>query len=137
MTAGRCYPKPISWQPTDDCSPATATHRKRRVHDSHNWKKTSLGPADRSLRARLTHLEHKFYREIPPPDLVIYLTAPLEVTIARNANRGKYEPEDFVRLRHAQSSNLQFSKTTVYKINTDQPFEETLMEVKKAIWNAL
>lgn len=92
---------------------------------------------DRSLRARLTHLEHKFYREIPPPDLVIYLTAPLEITIARNANRGKYEPEDFVRLRHAQSSNLQFNKTTVYKINTDQPFEETLMEVKKAIWNAL
>ena len=73
----------------------------------------------------------------PPPDLVIYLIAPLEITLVRNASRGKVEPEDYVRQRHARASNLQFERTRVVAINTDQPFEQTALEVKKAIWSLL
>ena len=90
-----------------------------------------------SVRRLLAHMEARLYREIPPPDLVIYLSAPLEVTVSRNATRGKEEPEEYVRRRHARSSNLEFGKTPVYKINTDQSFDQTVLEVKKAIWNAL
>jgi thymidylate kinase len=90
-----------------------------------------------SMRRMLARIEARWYREIPPPDLVIYLSAPLEVTVSRNATRGKVEPEDYVRWRHARSSSLEFGKTPVYKINTDQPFDQTVLEVKKAIWNAL
>jgi hypothetical protein len=32
---------------------------------------------------------------------------------------------------------LEFGKTPVHKVNTDRPFAEIAMEVKKAIWNAL
>lgn len=90
-----------------------------------------------SLRHRLARLEARWYREIPPPDLVIYLSAPLDVTLTRNANRSKKEPEDYVRQRHSRSTRLQFEKTRVVAINTDQPFDKTLMEVKQAVWSLL
>ncbi len=90
-----------------------------------------------SLRRLLANLEARLYREMPPPDLVVYLTAPLEVTVSRNANRNKKEPQDYVRRRHAQSSNLDFGRTPVHRINTDQSFDRTVYEVKQAIWNAL
>ena len=90
-----------------------------------------------SIRHRLAHIEARLYRQIPPPDVVIYLNAPLEVALLRNATRGKKEPEDYVRRRHARSSNLEFEKAPVHKINTNQPFDKTVLEVKKALWNAL
>ena len=90
-----------------------------------------------SIRHRLAQIEARLYREIPPPDLVIYLSAPLEVALSRNATRGKKEPEDYVRRRHTRSSNLEFEKTPVHKISTNQPFDETALEVKKAVWNTL
>ncbi len=90
-----------------------------------------------SVRRLLAKIEARLYREIPLPDLVIYLSAPLEVTVSRNATRGKKEPEDYVRRRHARSSNLKFVKTPIYEINTDLPLDQTVLEVKRAIWNAL
>jgi thymidylate kinase len=105
--------------------------------DSPQLSHLPVSPNRYSVRRRLAHTEARLYREIPPADLVIYLSAPLEVTVSRNAARGKKEPEEYVRRRHARSSNLDFGKTPVYKINTDQPFEQIVLEVKKAIWNAL
>jgi len=96
-----------------------------------------LPPQRYSIRRWLARIEARLYRQIPPPDLVIYLTAPLEVTVLRNATRGKKEPEDYVRRRHAQSSNLEFGETAIYKINTDQPLDQTVHQVKKAVWRAL
>jgi thymidylate kinase len=90
-----------------------------------------------SVSRRLAQIESRLYRQIPPPDVVIYLNAPLEVALVRNATRGKKEPEDYVRRRHARGSNLEFEKTPVHKISTNQPFEKTVLEVKKAIWNML
>lgn len=89
------------------------------------------------IQYRLSRIEKQIYEEIPPPDLVVLLTVPVEVAILRNRNRGKVEPEDFVRLRHAQSSSLEFEKSHVYKINTDQPLDKTILDVKRAIWNVL
>lgn len=90
-----------------------------------------------SVRRRLARLEARLYREIPPPDLVIHLSAPLEVTVLRNAARDKTEPEDYVRRRHAQTSNLDFGQAQVHKIDTEQPVAETVRQVKKAIWEYL
>src|SRR6266496_682023 len=87
-------------------------------------------PKRDSISTWLAHKEAHWYREIPHADLVIYLSAPLEVTLVRNASRGKREPEDYVRLRHSRSSNLEFENTPVYKVNTNQPLEKTVLEVK-------
>lgn len=89
------------------------------------------------IQYKLSRIEKQIYEEIPPPDLVVLLTVPVEVAILRNKNRGKFEPEDFVRLRHAQSSSLEFEKAHVYKINTDQPLDKTILDIKKAVWRAL
>lgn len=96
-----------------------------------------VSPNRYSLRRRLANIEARLYREIPPPDLIIYLGAPLEVTLARNASRGKKEPEEYVRRRHSRSSKLEFGNTPIYEINTDQPLGQTVLEVKNAIWNVL
>jgi thymidylate kinase len=89
------------------------------------------------LQRQLAAMEGRLYRNIPPPDLVVYLSAPLDVTINRNATRGKKEPEEYVRWRHARSSHLEFGKAPVCRVNTDQPLDQTILEVKKAIWGAL
>jgi thymidylate kinase len=89
------------------------------------------------LQRQLAAMEARLYRSIPPPDLVVYLSAPLDVTINRNATRGKKEPEEYVRWRHARSSQLEFGKAPVCRINTDQSLDQTVLEVKKAIWGAL
>jgi hypothetical protein len=90
-----------------------------------------------SLRRWLANIEARLYRDIPRPDLIIYLTAPLDVTLARNAARSKTEDETFVRFRHSQSVDLDFEGVQVCKIDTDQPLEATMREIRKAIWDVL
>lgn len=85
----------------------------------------------------LARIENQMYQEIPPPDLIISLTVPVEVALLRNKVRGKQEPEDYVQLRHAQSSKMEFEKTSIHTINTNQPLNKTILEVKKAVWDAL
>jgi thymidylate kinase len=95
-------------------------------------------PAGRSsLRSLLARVEASLYRDIPPPDMVLQLSVPLEVAVHRNATRGKKEPEDYVRLRHSLIANQDFGRTPVHRINTDRPVAETVLEVKRALWNAL
>ncbi len=88
-----------------------------------------------SIRRWLALQETKWYQGVPSPDLVVYLSAPLEVTLLRNATRGKKEPEDYVRQRHARSTQLEFENTSVYEINTQKPIDQTILEVKEAVWN--
>ena len=90
-----------------------------------------------SLRRWLARTEARLYREIPASDLVIYLTAPLEVTLARNEARDKTEAEDYVRFRHSLSSNPQFDGVEVHPIDTDQPLGVSVREIKQAIWDEL
>ncbi|MFB3737375.1 MAG: hypothetical protein ACE14W_00240 [Candidatus Velamenicoccus archaeovorus] len=94
-------------------------------------------PAPDGLRRMLAALEARLYDDIPPPDLVVYLSAPLEVTLARNAARGKVEPEPYVRYRHAMSSSLEFEGVAVRRISTDRPLEEVLNDVREVIWGTL
>lgn len=90
-----------------------------------------------SVRRRLADFEARLYRDIPSPDLVIYLAAPLEVTLERNRTRAKTELEDYVRWRHARSSDLQFDRVRVHRVDTDRPLDESAREVKRIIWDAL
>jgi thymidylate kinase len=85
------------------------------------------------LRRWLTALEARLYRDIPPADLVIHLTAPLDVTLARNAARAKTEPEPYVRFRHSLSSDLEFRGAAVHRIDTDRPLEAVVREVEEVL----
>jgi thymidylate kinase len=100
-------------------------------------QQSAVSQSQYPLQYRLAGIEKRLYREIPPPDLVISLSVPVEVALRRNKIRGKEEPEDYVRLRHLRSSGLDFGNTPICEINTDQPLAKTVLEVKKAIWDAL
>lgn len=89
------------------------------------------------LRRWLTDLEARWYREIPSPDLVIQLTAPLQVTLERNRTRTKSEPEEYVLSRHARSSRLRFEHVLVQKVDTNRPLDETTREIRRVIWDVL
>jgi len=69
--------------------------------------------------------------------MVFHLSAPLEVTLARNAHRQKREPEGYVRLRHAISTDLRFDGSAVHRIDTDRAFERGVVEIKDAIREAI
>jgi thymidylate kinase len=86
-----------------------------------------------SVRRVLARLEGRLYRDIPAPDLVFHLTAPLEVTLARNAARDKREPEDYVRFRHALSSRLRFDGAPVFPIDTDRDLALVVQEIEGVI----
>ena len=86
-----------------------------------------------SVRRALARLEGRLYRDIPAPDMVFYLSAPLEVTLARNAARNKQEPEDYVRFRHALTSRLRFEGAPVYGIDTDRDLESVVQEIEEVI----
>jgi thymidylate kinase len=88
------------------------------------------------VRRALARIEQHLYRQIPPADVIIRLAVPVEIALQRNQTRGKREPEDYVRLRHAQSSSLDFGEVPVIEISTEQPFDTTIRVVKKAIWEA-
>jgi thymidylate kinase len=86
----------------------------------------------------LTKLEARIYADIPVPDLIIYLTAPLEVTLERNRARQKTENEEYVRRRHAGSSNRRFDeRIQVYKVDSSQSLDDFKREVKQLIWRNL
>jgi thymidylate kinase len=89
------------------------------------------------VRRWLCALETRIYADIPSPDLVIQLTAPLDVTLARNAARTKTEPEPYVRWRHRLTESLAFDRAPVHKLNTDRPLDEVMRDAKQAIWDAL
>ncbi len=89
------------------------------------------------FRRRSADLEARLYRDIPAPDLVIHLTAPLEVTLARNSARLKREPEDYVRRRHSLAEALVFDDALVRRIDTDRALEDTVRDVERAIRDVL
>ncbi len=96
-----------------------------------------IDPKRYPIQAWLAGVEKRLYQEIPAPDMVISLHVPVEVALLRNKNRGKEEPEDYVRFRHSLASNLEYRNAPVNKINTDQPLDTTVLEVKKNIWRNL
>jgi thymidylate kinase len=89
------------------------------------------------VRHFLSSLEKRLYAEIPPADLVISLQVPIEVALVRNQTRGKVEPEDYVRQRHARSASVEFRGTTVHRLDTGRPLDQTVLAVKRAVWDAL
>ena len=92
-----------------------------------------LPPGRFSVRRALARIEDRLYRDIPAPDMVFHLSAPLEVTLARNAARDKQEPEDYVRFRHALSSRLRFDGAPVHAIDTDRELEQVVREIEEMI----
>jgi thymidylate kinase len=91
-----------------------------------------------SVKRILAQIEEKLYASIPRPDLVLFLTVPIEVALQRNATRMKKEgtePDAYVRSRHALMGKWHIPNTSICRIDTNRPLEETLLTVKRIVWD--
>jgi thymidylate kinase len=90
------------------------------------------------ILSAMANIERRIYQQMPPADVVIQLTAPVEVALERNSSRNKAGENDaWVRRRHFQSRLQKYDVSRTIKIDTQQPLEETLSEVKREVWKNL
>jgi thymidylate kinase len=105
--------------------------------DSPQLARFAAATSTSRLRRWMIDRESAIYADIPPADVVIQLCAPLDVTLERNRTRGKTEPEEFVRVRHALSSSMEFDHSRVHRFDTNQSEAETFALIRRTIWEAL
>ena len=91
------------------------------------------------LKRWLMNRERALYKGLPKPGLVLCLEAPIETTIERDARRLKQGGPDAeaLRRRWELESRPEFSGTSVIRIDTSRPLDETVETVVKAVWSAL
>jgi thymidylate kinase len=91
------------------------------------------------LKLKLAEFENHLYDTMPTPDVLFYLTVPVEIAVQRNHNRIKEgkESEEFIRLRHKQNRDLNYIAHHTYIIDTNQPYESEIRDIKSKIWNIL
>jgi thymidylate kinase len=88
----------------------------------------------------LARLEHRLYREIPPPDVVLKLNVSVETAKKRNRERIKVgkETDAYLESRHRLSLDWCMPGTKyIYDIDTEQTLVETIFKVKQSIWESL
>ena len=98
---------------------------KRLISDDHFGVKKTL-----SLK------ENKLYNFMPVPDIIFYLTVPVDVAVQRNEDRHKKgkESEEFLRKRHLENQNLNYKSKNLYRIDTNREYKEVISEIKILIW---
>ncbi len=88
----------------------------------------------------LAHLESQLYTEIPPPDIVLKLKVSLETAKKRNQARIKVgkETDEYLESRHRQAGEWKMCGTRhIYEIDTEQSLTETILCIKKVIWESI
>ncbi len=98
----------------------------------------SVGRGRGVFQESLARLEGKLYRNIPPPDLVLRLMAPVNTAKRRNRERDKADGEEYLEARHIQI--LEWSRRGTKRtcdIDTDRPLTETIAAVRDAVWRFL
>ncbi len=94
--------------------------------DSPQLARWAGATSGRPLLSWLVRTETRWYADIPPADVVFHLQAPLDVTLRRNREREKTEPEELVTLRHRQAGMLRFDGSRVHRVDTTRPVDESV-----------
>lgn len=93
------------------------------------------------LYNRLARFENHIYKQMPPPDVVLALKVSIETAKQRNRNRKEeigMDDEDYLEARHQQAGKWhKHGIKYTYDIDTEMSFEETILSVKKSIWEVL
>jgi deoxyadenosine/deoxycytidine kinase len=103
-------------------------------------EQSTAGGAKATVYNWLARVEQRLYEQIPPPDIVLQLSVSLETMKQRNRERLKSakEADDYLEARHRQSREWHKTGTTyLYDIDTERSLAETILHVKKAIWESL
>ena len=87
---------------------------------------------------RLARVEKRLYSQIPPADTILKLNVSLETAKKRNRYRNERDEDAYLEARHRQGRVRHMTGTKyVNEIDTEQTLEETMRDVKKAIWKSL
>jgi thymidylate kinase len=107
--------------------------------DSSSFDSVALAGCDSWLKRKLMQYERYCYSAIPRPNLVIKLTAPIAIAIARDATRDKAGgPDEAAVRRHWElERKTDFGSTPVVTIDTTGPLEETARQAVNAVWAVL
>ena len=91
------------------------------------------------LKKKLAEYENHLYNTIPQPDILFYLTVPVDVAVQRNEVRIKEgkESEEFLRIRHEENKNLVYNAKHYFKIDTNQDYKDVISDIKSKIWYIL
>ncbi|PRY25203.1 thymidylate kinase [Aliiruegeria haliotis] len=118
-----------------DRYPSTGTG----VIDSSQFSEAAVEACESKLKRFLMHHERKLYADLPAPDLVIRLNAPIETTIHRDATRDKADAPDpdSLRRRREIETVAEFPGTPVLEISTDCPLEQSAAGVVRGVWKHL
>jgi thymidylate kinase/D-ribose pyranose/furanose isomerase RbsD len=91
------------------------------------------------LRKKIILKENSLYDSIKTPDILIYLTVPVDVAVERNnlrIKKGK-ETTSFLKQRHLENQNLKYKAKNYFNINTDQDYNIVINQIKTLIWDNL
>ena len=93
----------------------------------------------RGFKKKLASIENSFYNKMPQPDMLFYLTVPVEVAVQRNKDRIKEgkESEKFIRIRHEQNKDLQYQARKKYLIDTYKMYNDVIKDIKTKIWDII
>lgn len=87
----------------------------------------------------IARLEQSLYKAIPPANVIVELSVPVEVALKRNIDRKKVDSEDdeYVRRRHRQSLHQRYESSHVLKVDTSRDFPTTILHIKAEVWGHL
>lgn len=93
----------------------------------------------RMILAYLAQIEHDLYRQIPPPDVVIRLTVPVDIAVERNRERQKKgkETDAYVLRRHTAAVVPSFPTARTFELDSNQPEDQTVGSARNILWSAL
>lgn len=91
------------------------------------------------LKRWLMKKEQSIYQDLPRPDLVIRLEAPMDLALQRDATRQKLGGPDAeaVRRRWELESSAKFPGSLHTNLSTTAPLEETVRRAAAIIWSSL
>jgi O-antigen/teichoic acid export membrane protein/thymidylate kinase len=89
--------------------------------------------------AWLARLENRLYREIPQPDMILRLSAPVAVAVDRNKERQKAgkESDAYITRRHKNFVAPRFTGVRTIEVDTNKPRTETLHRLRRLVWDLL
>lgn len=107
--------------------------------DGSRFDDIALAACGPGLKRWLMRRERAAYAGLPRPDLVIRLTAPIETTIRRDAERVKEDGPDAaaVERRRRMETETETPGCPVIAVDTDRPLKETTKTVMQAVWEAI
>ncbi|MBP7242358.1 hypothetical protein [Amaricoccus sp.] len=107
--------------------------------DSSHFCEADVARCQSRVKRWLMSLERRLYAGLPGPGLVVSLSAPIQTTLRRDAERvktGGPNPEAVIRRRDRETI-AEYPGIRVVTIDTDHPLDETAAAAMRAVWSGI